>query len=503
MPNAMQIDLRLGGVDASVAGLERVAAAFDRVSKSQQGGGSAGAGGAARIPLPSTDATRFLQGPNQRLAKIAEQLKVAEAEGNDAALADLKILQFRAERSKRIGEKRLAQGDEALNQPGLLDLFGDLNRIMRGLTSGNLGQTVRSLGRGIDLLSSTGGLNIEQKLANAVTGPGAGGAGAAGALQKLGGVAAGLTPELLLLVGVAGAATAGLALLTNEVLAAARRLSAVGAGMSASGGGSRDVFGLGAFGVAPNQVAGAGAGLRSRLAGDPMAQLAGAQLGIGPIGLPQAFGTQNNARTLRDALTALREVTDAEEQLRLARMLGLESYVDELRVSENVFQLRMRQTQAEEALFGEGTAFIQNSRDLQAELDITGKGFEDLKNAFASPFIEDAALGLQAFNNALVPLSGLFQVLGQAAEFVFASLTPVLGALKAVGIALDIMGDKSPKQKAEEEHTKAMREHSAAIAKASFGGGRRAARALPVDLHGEMARQALVGNAMRMGAILP
>src|SRR4051794_16946816 len=114
MPNPMQIDLRLGGVATAVKGLEQVAQAFDRVSKSQQGTGGGGTGN-ARIPVPSSDATRFLQGPNQRLAKIAEQLTAAEAQGNDAALADLKILQFRAERSKRIGEKRLAQGQEALN----------------------------------------------------------------------------------------------------------------------------------------------------------------------------------------------------------------------------------------------------------------------------------------------------------------------------------------------------------------------------------------------------
>lgn len=505
MPNPMQIDLRLGGVAAAVKGLEQVAQAFDRVSKSQQGTGGGGTGN-PRIPVPSSDATRFLQGPNQRLAKIAEQLKAAEAQGNDAALADLKILQFRAERSKRIGEKRLAQGDEALNQPGLLDLFGDLNRIMRGLTSGNLGQTVRSLGRGIDLIGAGGGLNIGQKLANAVTGPGAGG-GAAGALEKLGGAAAGLTPELLLVGGaiitVHALAIAGVKELADATVAAARRLGQIGAGISASGGGSRDVFGLGAFGVAPGQVAGAGAGLRGRLAGDSMAQIAAAQLGIGPIGLPQAFGTQNNARMLRDALTALRDVTDQEEQLRLARMLGLESMVDELRVSEKVFQQRMRQAQIEDDLFGEGTPFIQNSRDMNAELDVTGKAFEDLRNAFATPFIEDAALGLRTFNNLLLPLGGLFQGLGRAVEFLAVTINPVLGPLKAFAIALDILSGKSPKQQAEEEHTKAMREHSAAIARSAFGGGRRAAHALPVDIHGEMGRQALVGNAMRMGAILP
>jgi hypothetical protein len=502
----MQIDLRLGGADAAVQGLGQVAAAFDKVSKSQSaaggGGGSStgGAGGSSRSSSSST-ATRFLSGPNQRLAQIAEQMKAAQAEGNDAALADLKILQFRAERSKRIGEKRLAQGQEALDQPGLLDLFGDLNRIMRGLSSGNLHQTVRSLANGIDLIGDVGGMNISQKLATAVAG-GANG-GAVGGLQKLNGAAAALTPELLGVAAVAGGAVVGLSLLTNAVFSAAHRLAQVGAGMSASGGRSGDIFGLGAFGIGPGQAAGAGAGLRGRLAGDPMAQIAGAQLGIGPIGLPQAFGTQNNARTLRDALTALRDVTNAEEQLRLARMLGLESMVDELRVSDKVFAQRMRQSEIEENLFGEGTPFIQGSRDLQAELDITGKTFEDLKNAFATPFIQDAADQLRGFNAIMMSFGVTFQGLGAFLENVTVKFDPFLGQLYWLGKLLDQFGGKSDKQTAEEEHTKAMRDHTAAIAKASFGGGRRSAHALPVDDHGEMGRQALVGNAIRMGAILP
>jgi hypothetical protein len=460
MPNAMQIDLRLGGVDAAVAGLERVAAAFDRVTKSQGGGGSSGGG--TRIPVPSSDATKYLQGPNQRLqkiaeqlqqavsegnaaaekdlrllksqaertldreahrddpkatrflagpnqrlARIAEQLNQAQAEGNKAAEADLRIAEFNAKRAKRLSEERMAKGDSG---GGLLELFGDLNKLLGGLRSGNLGQTVRSLVHGIDILSP-GGLNVQQKLANAVTGPGAGG-GAAGALEKLGGVAAELSPELLLIGGaiisVHAAAIAGVKMLADETVAAARRLGQIGAAGSTSGGRSGDIFGLGAFGVAPNQVAGAAGGLRERLAADPFARMAGSQLGLDPQIPAILGGSQNNARVLREALTALRGVTDQEEQLRLARQLGLESMVDELRVSERVFQQRMRQAAAEEQLFGEGTPFIQHSRDLNAELDITGKAFEDLRNAFATPFIEDASLALRSFSTLLLPLGGVF-----------------------------------------------------------------------------------------------
>jgi len=64
--------------------------------------------------------------------------------------------------------------------------------------------------------------------------------------------------------------------------------------------------------------------LRQRLGSDPMAMMAGNRLGLGfTPGRP--WGPTNEARILSRALEGLRQITDAEEQLRLARMLGIAS----------------------------------------------------------------------------------------------------------------------------------------------------------------------------------
>lgn len=173
--------------EARVQRIERVAEAYERMAAAAPGASSvqiaspsqaaavspsAGAGSVASTQssaTPSSSAgTRYIQGPNQRLAKIQEQMAIAEAEGDQAALADLTIAKARALRAKHAGEKLVNRGQEGTTADGLLDIVGDIRKAVQAGLSGDAFGLVSSAVKGISFLQERpGGLNIEQMLGNA------------------------------------------------------------------------------------------------------------------------------------------------------------------------------------------------------------------------------------------------------------------------------------------------------------------------------------------------
>lgn len=432
------IDFRSRGVGAVAADFERIAGSAEKgaaaaarmnaeTEKLQRGAGGAAAAGTAGQPWRSAGAgasARYLTGPNQRLEQIRAQMDRAREEGAAQSVQeDLKILEFRAERSRILGERRLQQGDKALQQPGLLDLFGEMNGLLGNLRTGNVSAATRRISGLAEtyLMEPAGGLNVGQKLAGSVLG-GARGAGAAGALS-----------DFILPGGGAGAGGAGGAAVASEASGAAAGLGAVAAAagpaaiaMAAvftvekaweaqlkaaqsevvrftttmhaavtdimslrdagmlSGGSRREIAGLTAMGLNPGEVAGRAAALRERLSSDPFAMAAGNHVGVG-YRMPRPFGDTDEAGDLMQAIEGLRR---SEDKLRDARALGLEWALRYVSVSDRVWQSMKRDTEMREGLLSR-TGISQDAADLNAQWDRLGGTMEMLKDAAAAPYLKD------------------------------------------------------------------------------------------------------------------
>lgn len=129
---------------------------------------------AAPSVAASVPAARFLKGPQQRLAEIAAQRQalptVTDPKQRAQIEQDLARAEFLAQRSIKLHERRMVNPAESLNRPGLLELFGSLNDLLRSIASGNAVGAVRELAQGIKLVSDVGGLNISQKLSRTALG---------------------------------------------------------------------------------------------------------------------------------------------------------------------------------------------------------------------------------------------------------------------------------------------------------------------------------------------
>ncbi len=259
----------------------------------------------------------------------------------------------------------------------------------------------------------------------------------------------------------------------REVSASAASMRVSGRAETESGGSQGDIARLRAFGVAPGRAAGASASLRANLSTDPMAMFAAAQLGIGPQAR-RPFGSQNEAALLVRTLGALRKVTDAEEQLRLARILGVDSMLDELKVSDRVFNARMMDARITEQIYSPEK--VQAARDLGAAEDRFAQGWDNLRTVMEAPAWR---LGAEALNLAADGMQRLaqFENLGQfAAKFSPAGTPFALGDAFSKALA-DINNLLHGGSDAAEKHTAAMNRHADALM--NYGGGERSESAVP------------------------
>lgn len=488
---AIELQLSAGPLQPTVRALATIARQYDRIARSQERLARAGtpalAAGAATAPAPmgaaaargprTPRAQRFLSGPNQRLRQLAEQeqraQQIRDPEERASVMRDLQILRFRAERSRVLGERRLAQGDEALRAPGLLDLFQTLNRRM-GLGGG----TARAA-----LPAMAGGAN---------------GAAAAGGAAAVGGgaVAAAASAAIVPLVAVVGLAAAGFATLLRNTLQAAEALMQLRGAAIESGGTPEQIARLRALGISPDQIAGMAGGLRQRMATDAFAMQAGANLGI-QFPMQRPFGVVDEAQILQQAFEGLRKITDQEEQLRQARMLGLDKEVQLLRVSDQAWE-RMRRAGD---LLGEVASEDQifKAAELTAAQRELGTSWEALKIAFMEPFLEPLTIAARE----------LAEVLQWAARNANALSLVLFPGPRLIGELLKRHGgdDEDGEVSAIDRNTRALERNTDAIMRPGLhGGGQRARTALPrflrpgEDAAGFALEERAEANALRMGA---
>lgn len=203
-------------------------------------------------------------------------------------------------------------------------------------------------------------------------------------------------------------------------------------------------------------------------------------------------------------------------------MLGLESYLDELRVSERVYQERKADADRRDKLLS-NPKVIQDARDMNAEMKRSGELWKDLATTFsASGPMGDALDALQAFNGVLAGLQPLAKQAGEAlgkpfndlrdfaiqTAAILAGMNPI-DALNLVKMANDAQkAAANLQQQAAQKQVQAASQFAQAVG--FMGGGARARGALPQNLvpflQGAQAGPAsefdaiLNGRTMRLGA---
>jgi hypothetical protein len=173
---------------------------------------------------------------------------------------------------------------------------------------------------------------------------------------------------------------------------AAAELRGIRRAGSESGGTVAEVSRLSALGIPEEQIAGTAAGLRQRVTTDYGAMQAAAQLGLKHPG-PRWAGEQDEAKILLETMEALRigsgRVENAEQQLRLARELGMEGMLDQINVSPKVWRAMKEDARVREAVAD--PKYLQASRDLDAQVRRAADSFGNLKAALGAPAIQMAA----------------------------------------------------------------------------------------------------------------
>jgi hypothetical protein len=370
-------------VDALTAKLERLAGAYQKVGAAGGGGFAAPSGGGSGMgggrPRGAPAGTRFMSGPNQQLARIAAQRVEAQAQGNQAALRDLDILEFRAKRAKVLGERRLAGGAGALNGPGLLDLFGDLNSAIGGLRSGGFSGALH----GITLLrGAEGGLNIQQKTGFRTAGLGNGAAArmlaGAGAAAE-GAAGSGVLLGAARLAGPLAAAAAGAALFARATSSAGKNLADRFGAATVSGGSPGSIARLTSMGMAPGEIPGAAGALRGRLGGDLFGMMGAGRVGLGFRLDPRWGGDQDLTKDLIKAIKGLRELRgNPKDQLLQARRLGMEDLLSKINVSPRIVRAQDELAQVKGMV---SPKTLQIANDFAASKGLAKDSAIDLLNA--------------------------------------------------------------------------------------------------------------------------
>lgn len=309
-------------------------------------------------------------------------------------------------------------------------------------------------------------------------------------------------------ISPAAAAAAGALLIVERAMSEGlERAKELGAAASVSGGTAAQVTTLAAIGIDPNAVASKAMALRQRLASDPYAISAGRSIGLGAQ-VPMPFGSQNVAATYLQALEGLRKMGEGEEQLRRARMLGLEADLQLVNVSNRVWESMRGLAGAEKDLYD--PEFLRNARDFAATQGQVSSAWHDLGASMAKPLAPGVTESLQNLEGMLV---GASQAIGtltspitwwneQAAKFDREAEQFGLG--KAWGNflkrAMGVPVDEDNRNSVQSDHADAMREHTRFLKEGIYGGGSRTAGAIPSALRGQALREAVDGQNLTFGA---
>ena len=398
-------------------------------------------------------------GPQAALARARKALGTARTpeEQFDARLAML-----RATKRVQGAEQEMGGGGPSFSQ-----------RLLRAVASSRFGAgggMMPLLGRSLDVFLP----GIHKAIF------GGGGGAAAGAL----GAAAAPLAAVAAAAVIAGTAFSAL---TAVVMAASAELNDMNRAMTPSGGGALDVARLTAIGVSSGEVAAAASSLRERLSSDPWAMAAASTIGVGPR-LGKNLGAQNQAKDLMRVLDGLRKVTDAEEQLRLARMMGVEGMLELAKVSGFGWEAMKKDAQLREKIAD--PKYLQQARDFEAVWKRVGYNLDTAKMAIGKQLLPyGAALG---------------HILGNLSQDIAEKIEK--GDWKGILSELGLWGGAEARDNARVDRDGTLRENNErlaalprAIEKGMAGGGPRARSAIPAGWTGPMLEQVADKEALLRG----
>lgn len=481
-PRAMEIPISLPGAATSARQLGRLAGNMERLAEAHKAMRAELAQGALSLPTVAgggtgtggrgASARTRITGPMNRLVKAQQDLHGALLSGTMADIFDAQEALARAHGQVARARSR-QQGPGRWQALQTMILSTRFNLGGRGIGASPL------IGRSLAALGLQGG-------SAAMVGAGVGAA-------------------------VIGFQVAGVALreFTRQVGEAARTVSEFGQARTLSGGTTRQIAALQALGV--QDIAGQAGAFRERISSDPTAMLAAAQLGVRatPRGLS---GTANEAAGFLKMLEGLRNITADlpanataaerlaanERQLRLARVLGQEAVLDELRVSERVWQARRRDIALRERLFDPATE--QSARDLRGEMERLTRAQENLQVGMTRRGFGMAGRDIGQLASNLNTLTDTIDRMGPVVDTALATFRYGLMNFPGMRFLFGNMGGTDPQTKATQDNTKAVQDLSSTI-KQTVGGGPRAANALPPGLSGDALRRALENDSLQLGGL--
>lgn len=361
----------------------------------------------------------------------------------------------------------LAQAALRYQQQGRA-LQNQLNQAL-GMNSplGRLGQFAISSGQGLPPHVNT----LVRGVSHLMGGTGVGSRGALSVLPFLTQLAG-----AAVVVGVFTAAAKHAADALNDLRGAAMQ----------TGGNAQEVANLHyVYGFQNSQIGNAASSLAHRLASDPWAAMASANIGgPGMIPPPELGGAYvDQAKLLEEHVNLLRRITNAEQRLTEARRLGLESILNQIMISEG--QAAINQVTANTAA-GIADPFSQSmARDFMSAISNFGASISNFVNAIGNMFIPILTFALNFLSMAFNGWAMIFDAFYKWFAGNFAKL----------------FTGKNPFEEALKQNTNATNSNTAAMLgqPGIYGGGARGRNAVPPALKGEAFRQAMQGQTLNWG----
>lgn len=451
MARTMEIKLVLSGMQQASAGMRQISDQTRDLNRTRILPRVMPADQAKTLQMP---APRFLKGPEQRLQEIAQQRarlpQVADPGKREAIGKDLDRAEFLAKRSIVL-HQRMDNPEESLNRPGLLELFGEMNGLLKAMTQGNPAAVVHQLARGIKLLSATGGLNIQQKLARAnlpipanggglptptlppVSGQTAGGAGqlgsmAARAARVFGSVAGKGGLLAIVLAALVVAVTAAVVVYKTFIEAiktAADALSKFKDDTAITGGNEKSTAFLGQLGLDPKTAMGFRASLD-----DPTAYGAAASVGV-RTGGPMPYGRMDSGKMLEQFIRGVSKIEDPMQRLRKVTAVGHPELIKQVELYRRHGKTIDKDTGLKTRLLGDKESQLA-AGDFVFQLGRVQEAFGEIMTALGKPFLRDAATWTEWLADALKGLASYLNENGKAIKDTVSAFYPLFEIFRRI-----------------------------------------------------------------------